>query len=82
MGAAYFSLGERAEADAQASLGDYYAWLGQEVAGMIVAGAAKDADSVRRYLTSYEEAGCEELVFCPSSADPEQVDLLAEAAGP
>ena len=55
--------------------------VGEDVAGMIVAGAAKDADSVRRYLTSYEEAGCDELIFCPSSADPEQVDLLAEAAG-
>jgi alkanesulfonate monooxygenase SsuD/methylene tetrahydromethanopterin reductase-like flavin-dependent oxidoreductase (luciferase family) len=81
MALAYFSLGERAEEDAQASLGDYYAWLGEDVAGMIVSGAAKDAASVRRYLTSYEEAGCDELIFCPSSADPEQVDLLAEAAG-
>ncbi|HEX6229946.1 MAG TPA: LLM class flavin-dependent oxidoreductase [Solirubrobacterales bacterium] len=81
MGLAYFSLGERAEQEAETGLGDYYAWLGEEVAGMIVSGAAKDADAVREYLRAYEEAGCDELIFFPSSAEPEQVDLLAEAAG-
>lgn len=81
MALAYFSLGERAEADARENLADYYAWLGEEVAGMIVENAAKDTDTVERYLAAYEEAGCDELVFCPSSADPQQVDLLADAAG-
>jgi alkanesulfonate monooxygenase SsuD/methylene tetrahydromethanopterin reductase-like flavin-dependent oxidoreductase (luciferase family) len=80
MALAYFSLGERAEGDARENLADYYAWLGEEVAGMIVDNAAKDADAVARYLEAYEEAGCDELVFCPSSADPHQVDLLADAA--
>jgi alkanesulfonate monooxygenase SsuD/methylene tetrahydromethanopterin reductase-like flavin-dependent oxidoreductase (luciferase family) len=81
MALAYFSLGERAEEDARENLADYYAWLGDEVAGMIVDAAAKDAGAVERYLAAYEEAGCDELVFCPSSADPRQVDLLADAAG-
>lgn len=27
-----------------------------------------------------EQAGCDELILFPSSSDPEQVDLLAEAA--
>ncbi|HEX7244943.1 MAG TPA: LLM class flavin-dependent oxidoreductase [Solirubrobacterales bacterium] len=78
---AYFSLGGEAQADAERSLGDYYAWLGDEVAGMIVGSAAKDAGTVQRYLSAYEEAGCDELILCPSSSDPAQVDLLAEAAG-
>lgn len=81
MALAYFALGESAEADANRSLGDYYAWLGAEVAAMIVGGAAKDAEAVRRYVATYEEAGCDELCFCPSSADPAQVDLLADALG-
>ncbi len=81
MALAYYSLGERAEEDARASLGDYYAFLGDEVAGMIAAGAAKDTDTVRQYLDAYEATGCDELIFFPSSGDPEQVDLLAEAAG-
>jgi hypothetical protein len=59
----------------------YYAWLGEEVAGTIGAGAAKDADTVAEYVSTYAELGCDELVFCPSSADPAQVDLLADAAG-
>jgi len=81
MALAYFSLGERAEEDVRANLMHYYAWLGEEIAGMIAAGAAKDGDTVKRYLDVYAEAGCDELIFCPSSADPQQVDLLADAAG-
>jgi len=81
MALAYFSLGERAEQDAQENLTDYYAFLGDEVAAMIAGGAAKDADTVKQYIAGYEQAGCDELVFCPSSSDPAQVDLLADAAG-
>jgi alkanesulfonate monooxygenase SsuD/methylene tetrahydromethanopterin reductase-like flavin-dependent oxidoreductase (luciferase family) len=78
---AYFSLGDRAEEDARGYLTDYYAWLGEDIAGFLVAGAAKDADTVKQYIATYEAAGCDELIFCPSSADPDQVDFLADAAG-
>jgi alkanesulfonate monooxygenase SsuD/methylene tetrahydromethanopterin reductase-like flavin-dependent oxidoreductase (luciferase family) len=81
MGLAYFSLGERAEQEASAYLSDYYAFLGEEVAGYIVSSAAKDADTVRQYTAAFEKAGCDELIFFPSSSDPAQVDLLADAAG-
>jgi alkanesulfonate monooxygenase SsuD/methylene tetrahydromethanopterin reductase-like flavin-dependent oxidoreductase (luciferase family) len=81
MALAYFSLGERAEEDVRENLMDYYAWLGEDIARMIGDSAVKDADTVKRYLATYEGAGCDELVFCPSSADPVQVDLLADAAG-
>jgi alkanesulfonate monooxygenase SsuD/methylene tetrahydromethanopterin reductase-like flavin-dependent oxidoreductase (luciferase family) len=81
MALAYFALGDSAEEDARAYLTDYYAWLGDEVAGMIAGAAAKDAETVKQYMAAYEEAGCDELVFCPSSSDPAQVDLLADAAG-
>jgi len=78
---AYFSLGDRAEKNARAYLTDYYAWLGDEVAGFLVSGAAKDPDTVKQYVAAYEAAGCDELILCPSSADPDQVDLLARAVG-
>jgi alkanesulfonate monooxygenase SsuD/methylene tetrahydromethanopterin reductase-like flavin-dependent oxidoreductase (luciferase family) len=78
---AYFSLGDLAEEEARAYLTDYYAWLGEEIAGFLVAGAAKDPDTVKQYVATYEAAGCGELIFCPSSADPDQVDLLAAAVG-
>ena len=81
MGLAYFSLGERAEENANENLGHYYAWLGEEIAAMIAAGAAKGTEPIRQTIAAYEDAGCDELIFCPSSNDPEQVDLLTEAAG-
>ncbi|HEX5928604.1 MAG TPA: LLM class flavin-dependent oxidoreductase [Solirubrobacterales bacterium] len=81
MGLAYFALGDNAEADARSYLGDYYAWLGEDIANYIVASAAKDAETVDRYVAQFAEAGCGELIFCPSSSDPAQVDLLADAAG-
>ncbi len=81
MALAYFSLGERAEENVRENLMDYYAWLGEDIARMIGDSAAKDAETVAEYVAAYEEFDCAELVFCPSSADPQQVDLLADAAG-
>lgn len=78
---AYFSLGDKAEDDAKAYLTDYYAWLGEDTANFIAGSAAKDAETVQQYLTAFEEAGCQELFLFPSSSDPHQVDLLADAAG-
>lgn len=81
MALAYFSLGERAEEDVRENLMDYYAWLGEDIARMIGDSAARDAKTVAEYVAAYEEFDCDELVFCPSSSDPQQVDLLADAAG-
>jgi alkanesulfonate monooxygenase SsuD/methylene tetrahydromethanopterin reductase-like flavin-dependent oxidoreductase (luciferase family) len=75
---AYFSLGDGAEENARAYLGDYYAWLG-EYADQIVAGAATDEATVRESLEAHERAGCDEVICFPVSADPEQVELLASA---
>jgi alkanesulfonate monooxygenase SsuD/methylene tetrahydromethanopterin reductase-like flavin-dependent oxidoreductase (luciferase family) len=78
---AYYSLGEAAEENARRDLGHYYAWLGEDIAELIIGAAATDAAGVRRYIEAYENSGCDELTFFPCSPDPEQVDLLAEAAG-
>jgi alkanesulfonate monooxygenase SsuD/methylene tetrahydromethanopterin reductase-like flavin-dependent oxidoreductase (luciferase family) len=75
----YFSLGENAEEDARNSLGSYYAWLG-EYADQIVQSAAKDDDTLKGYLAAFEEAGVDEVIGFPSSADPRQVELFAAAA--
>jgi alkanesulfonate monooxygenase SsuD/methylene tetrahydromethanopterin reductase-like flavin-dependent oxidoreductase (luciferase family) len=77
----YFSLGDQAEEDARSYLTDYYAWLGDEVAGFIAGSAAKDPETVQQYLAAFADAGCQELFLFPSSNDPQQVDLLADAAG-
>ncbi|MEA2430621.1 MAG: hypothetical protein QOI19_1094, partial [Thermoleophilaceae bacterium] len=74
----YFALGDSAEEDARHALGSYYAFLG-DYAEQIVGSAAKDADTVRGYLAAFEEAGADEVICFPASADPAQVGLLAEA---
>lgn len=78
-GLAYFSLGERAEEDARSYLTDYYAWLGEETADFIAGSAAKDPETVKQYVAAFESVGCQELFLFPSSSDPRQVDLLADA---
>ena len=79
LGLMYFSLGPDGKRAARENLGDYYAWLG-ELADQIVAGSAKDADTVRQYLAGFEATGCDEMICFPASADVGQVELLAEAA--
>jgi len=78
---AYYSLGDRAEEDAREYLADYYAWLGEDVANFIVGAAAKDSEAARQAVAAFDAAGCQELFLFPSSSDPQQVDLLADALG-
>jgi len=75
----YFALGDDPEGDAQRALGGYYSYAGR-YAEQIVSSAAKDPDTIRGYLAAYAESGCDEVICFPSSADPDQVDLLAGAA--
>ena len=76
----YFGLGEGAEEHAREDLGHYYAWLGEELANMIIESAATDAGTVKSYLETFEEAGADEVICFPVTPDPGQVDLLADAA--
>jgi alkanesulfonate monooxygenase SsuD/methylene tetrahydromethanopterin reductase-like flavin-dependent oxidoreductase (luciferase family) len=75
----YFGLGEGGEGNARKDLGHYYAWLGEELANMIIDSAATDADTVKSYLAAFEEAGADEVICFPVTPDPGQVDLLADA---
>jgi alkanesulfonate monooxygenase SsuD/methylene tetrahydromethanopterin reductase-like flavin-dependent oxidoreductase (luciferase family) len=80
MALAYFALGDDGQQDARSYLGHYYAALGEDAAEQIIASAAKDAETVRGYIQAFTDAGCDELVLFSCSADPGQVELLAEAA--
>ena len=73
----YFALGPRAKEAAREDLGDYYAYLG-DYAEQIIESAATDAETVNRYLSAFEEVGADEVMCFPASADPDQVDLLAD----
>jgi alkanesulfonate monooxygenase SsuD/methylene tetrahydromethanopterin reductase-like flavin-dependent oxidoreductase (luciferase family) len=78
-GLAYFGLGDSGKSDADSYLHDYYGFLG-EYADQIAAGAATDEETVKQYVQGFAEAGCDELIFFPTSTDPDQVELLAKAA--
>ncbi len=76
----YYALGSDPEGQAKRALGDYYGFL-REYADQIVAGAAKDAGTIKAYLGAFEQAGADEVICFPTSTDPEQVELLASAVG-
>jgi alkanesulfonate monooxygenase SsuD/methylene tetrahydromethanopterin reductase-like flavin-dependent oxidoreductase (luciferase family) len=72
----YFALGDDAEADTAASIGHYYEFAG-EYREMVISGTAKGPDEIRERVRGFEEAGCDELIMFPASADPAHVDELA-----
>lgn len=76
----YFGLGDNADRDVERFLIDYYAFVGLEWAVKAIAGTASNPAAVREVVRRYREAGCDELLLVPCSADPRQVDLVAEAA--
>jgi alkanesulfonate monooxygenase SsuD/methylene tetrahydromethanopterin reductase-like flavin-dependent oxidoreductase (luciferase family) len=78
MALGYFALGD---ADPAPYLTHYYAFLGEEMANMIAGSAARDPETVQNYIGAFSEAGCDELIFFPTVNDPDQVELLADAAG-
>jgi alkanesulfonate monooxygenase SsuD/methylene tetrahydromethanopterin reductase-like flavin-dependent oxidoreductase (luciferase family) len=75
----YFALGDDPEGDANRYLRDYYGFLPEQYQDMIVGGAAKGQQAVKDGVAAFAQAGCEELILFPCSADAEQVELLAAA---
>lgn len=75
---AYFALGDHARKHADSYLLHYYGWLG-DTAEQIAKSAAVNKQMVADYAAAFREAGCDELIFVPTTSHPEQVDLLADA---
>jgi alkanesulfonate monooxygenase SsuD/methylene tetrahydromethanopterin reductase-like flavin-dependent oxidoreductase (luciferase family) len=75
----YFSLGDT-EDRSRGYLLDYYGFGGPEFAEMVAGGAHRSAEAVRDVVAAFAEAGVDELILDPTVGDPEQVDLLADAA--
>jgi len=73
----YFALGDDATGQAGRTLGDYYGFAGPYTQ-RVIDSAATDQEAVRSLLAGYEEAGTDEVIFFPTSADPGQVDRLGE----
>lgn len=75
---AYVSVGDDGYDRAYVYLTAYYAFIGAK-AEMAVKSVHTDADRLRSTLAEYAEAGCDELVLLPCTADPAQLDAIAEA---
>ena len=75
---AYFALGPNARNQADNYILRYYAWTG-DVAKQIAAGAAISTEMVKGYAAAFASAGCDELIFVPTTSSPDQIGLLAGA---
>lgn len=73
----YFALGDGAEELARSYLVDYYSFIGP-FAEKVAEGALTSLEKTRGALRAFADAGCDEVLMFPCSADPEQVDRLAE----
>jgi alkanesulfonate monooxygenase SsuD/methylene tetrahydromethanopterin reductase-like flavin-dependent oxidoreductase (luciferase family) len=72
----YFGLGDT-EQQSVDYLRTYYGYTGA-FAEQIAQGAPRTKDAVRSTLGQFADAGVDELLFDPTIADVEQVDLLAD----
>lgn len=76
---AYFSLGDTEE-DSRRYLADYYGPMGADTGQMIAGSALRSADAVSGAVGAFADAGVDELVLVPTVSDPDQVEMLAQAA--
>jgi alkanesulfonate monooxygenase SsuD/methylene tetrahydromethanopterin reductase-like flavin-dependent oxidoreductase (luciferase family) len=76
-GQGYFAFGDDAAEAGARYLRDYYAFTGP-FAEKIAAGLLTTPQAVAGFLRGYAEAGCDDLVLFPTTADPAQLDQLAE----
>ncbi len=77
---AYYALGPGAQADVREHLGDYYKFFGPR-ASMMVDSALTTPEAIHSAVHAYQDAGCDELILVPCSADPRQVSLLRDVVG-
>jgi alkanesulfonate monooxygenase SsuD/methylene tetrahydromethanopterin reductase-like flavin-dependent oxidoreductase (luciferase family) len=74
-GQGYFALGDVERGNAY--LRHYYAFTGP-FAERVVAANLTSARAIKDFLRGYEEAGCDELVLFPTTADAAELDRLGE----
>lgn len=75
----YFGLGGTEQRSREYLL-DYYGPKGSDIAEMIAGSALRSPDAVAGAVQAFADAGVDELMLDPTVSDPEQVDLLADAA--
>jgi alkanesulfonate monooxygenase SsuD/methylene tetrahydromethanopterin reductase-like flavin-dependent oxidoreductase (luciferase family) len=78
---AYVSLGEDGAELGGRYLRHYYSHLDAK-ADRLAASVIADVGRLRAVVDGYAEAGCDELLLFPCTADPTRLDLVAKAALP
>jgi alkanesulfonate monooxygenase SsuD/methylene tetrahydromethanopterin reductase-like flavin-dependent oxidoreductase (luciferase family) len=81
MSNAYISVGSNGRDVADRYLGDYYAFAPQK-AELLAESVITTHEQLRDTLSGYAEAGCEELILLPCSADPEHLHTITEVLRP
>ena len=77
----YFALGgEKAALAGRRQLKSYYGFVGP-FSDKIAEGLLTTPQAVIQYARNYEDAGCDELLLCPTVADIDEIDRLAQIVG-
>jgi alkanesulfonate monooxygenase SsuD/methylene tetrahydromethanopterin reductase-like flavin-dependent oxidoreductase (luciferase family) len=80
MAMVYAAVGPDAEALVDKAVGGYYAFLGPELVGWVLSTCAVGEAALATAIERFAAAGCDELMITPCSADPAQLDLIADVA--
>jgi alkanesulfonate monooxygenase SsuD/methylene tetrahydromethanopterin reductase-like flavin-dependent oxidoreductase (luciferase family) len=76
----YFSLGEEHTEESLRNLRTYYGFLG-DFAEMIATSTPRSPEAVKERAAAFAALGIDELIFDPTVANVDQVDLLADVVG-
>jgi alkanesulfonate monooxygenase SsuD/methylene tetrahydromethanopterin reductase-like flavin-dependent oxidoreductase (luciferase family) len=76
---AYYALSYDAAAVADEYLNGYYGFA-PPYAQAVLGNCAIGVDGLKETITAFDEAGCDELILAPCSAEPGQLDQLAQLA--
>jgi hypothetical protein len=75
----YYSVGPAAKDDLAAYFRDYYPGvLPGQVEQLMAAVTTVSADAIRAAVKRFEDIGCDELIFVPTTPDLAHLDGLAE----
>lgn len=77
VGCMYFALGANARERGGTYIRDYYSFMGQR-ADFMANGFPATADAVQKAMEAFQAIGIDEMVFWPTIAELDQVELLAK----
>jgi alkanesulfonate monooxygenase SsuD/methylene tetrahydromethanopterin reductase-like flavin-dependent oxidoreductase (luciferase family) len=78
--ARYVALGEDAADEAHRNVASYYGYGGEDLVDTVSQSVLRSPSEVTETIGALEQAGAQEVCLWPSSARPDQVDRIAEAA--